>query len=175
MRPHIEIRRTAAALLTPASPALIGATYPKTERNGAIAVWAAASSLTTAAGPVLGGWLTETFGWQAVFWINPPIAGAAVGLLLAFAFEDRRAALCFSQKDLDAAMLLERKDLCSALLRGRRRIQSSERCVVLQTRQPADRSAAGPLVSRILGRTVQWSFCHLESYGFINKPMKMLR
>ena len=80
---------TAAALLTPASLALIGATYPKTERNRAIAVWAAASSLTTAAGPVLGGWLTETFGWQAVFWINPPIAVAAVALLWAFAPEDR--------------------------------------------------------------------------------------
>ena len=65
----------AAALVTPSSLALIGATYPKDERNAAIGVWAAASALTTAAGPVLGGWLTETFGWQAVFWINPPFAG----------------------------------------------------------------------------------------------------
>lgn len=83
------VQGVAAALLTPASLALIGATYPKTERNGAIAVWAAASSLTTAAGPVLGGWLTETLGWQAVFWINPPIAVAAVALLWTFAPEDR--------------------------------------------------------------------------------------
>ena len=83
------VQGTAAALLTPASLALIGATYPKAERNRAIALWAAASSLTTAGGPVLGGWLTETLGWQAVFWINPPIAGAAVGLLWAFAPKDR--------------------------------------------------------------------------------------
>jgi MFS family permease len=75
----------AAALLTPASLALIGATYPKDERNQAIGVWAAASALTTAAGPVVGGWLTETFGWQAVFWINPPLGLVAVGLLWAFA------------------------------------------------------------------------------------------
>ena len=80
----------AAALLTPASLALIGATYPKAERNRAIAVWAAASSLTTAAGPVLGGWLTETFGWQAVFWINPPLAVVSVGLLWMFAPHDQR-------------------------------------------------------------------------------------
>jgi EmrB/QacA subfamily drug resistance transporter len=79
-----------AALLTPASLALIGATYPKDERNRAIGVWAAASALTTAGGPVLGGWLTETFGWQAVFWINPPLAVVAVGLLWAFAPADRR-------------------------------------------------------------------------------------
>ena len=51
-----------AALLTPASLALIGATYPKEERNSAIGVWAAASALTTAGGPVLGGWLTQDFG-----------------------------------------------------------------------------------------------------------------
>ncbi len=85
----------AAALLTPASLALIGATYPKAVRNSAIGVWAAASALTTAAGPVLGGWLTETFGWQSIFWINPPLALGAVALLLAFAPPDRTVARKF--------------------------------------------------------------------------------
>src|SRR5882757_504028 len=75
----------AAAIVTPASLALIGATYPRAERNRAIGVWAAASALTTAGGPVLGGWLTETFGWPSVFWINPPLALVAVGVLLVFA------------------------------------------------------------------------------------------
>ncbi|MGA9455762.1 MAG: MFS transporter, partial [Pseudolabrys sp.] len=63
----------AAALVTPASLALIGATYPKDERNGAIGIWAAASALTTAGGPVLGGWLTQEYGWQYIFAINPPL------------------------------------------------------------------------------------------------------
>ena len=80
----------AAALLTPASLALIGATYPQDERAGAIGVWAAASALTSTAGPVVGGWLTGTFGWQAVFWINPPLAVAAVALLRLAAPSDRR-------------------------------------------------------------------------------------
>src|SRR5687767_4749803 len=80
----------AAAIVTPASLALIGATYPRAERNRAISVWAAASALTTAGGPVLGGWLTETFGWPSVFWINPPLALVAVGVLLNFAPKDRR-------------------------------------------------------------------------------------
>jgi EmrB/QacA subfamily drug resistance transporter len=79
-----------AALLTPASLALIGATFPKAERTAAIGVWAAASSLTSAAGPVLGGLLTERFGWQAVFWINPPLAAIAIGLLFGFAPADLR-------------------------------------------------------------------------------------
>jgi EmrB/QacA subfamily drug resistance transporter len=82
------LQGVAAALVTPASLALIGATYPKDERNRAIAVWAAASALTTAAGPVLGGWLTEKFGWQAVFWINPPLALIAIVLLRTSAPED---------------------------------------------------------------------------------------
>ncbi len=73
----------AAALVAPASLALIGAVYPKTDRNRAIGVWASASALTTAAGPLLGGWLTESFGWQAIFWLNPPLAVAAMVILVA--------------------------------------------------------------------------------------------
>ncbi len=80
-----------AAILTPSSLALIGATYPKEERNHAIGVWAAASALTTAGGPVLGGWLTENFGWHWVFAINPPLALLAAGLLLAYAPADQHA------------------------------------------------------------------------------------
>src|SRR5262249_13716955 len=60
------------------------------ERNRAIGIWAAASALTTAGGPVLGGWLTEAFGWPSVFWINPPIALVVVGVLLVFAHKDGR-------------------------------------------------------------------------------------
>ena len=45
------VQGIAAALVTPASLALIGAIYPKEERNRAIGVWAAASALTTAGGP----------------------------------------------------------------------------------------------------------------------------
>ena len=93
----------AAAILTPASLALIGATYPREERNRAIGVWAAASALTTVGGPVLGGWLTETFGWQSVFWINPPFALVAIGILLAVAPEDQHEPRQF---DLIGAVLL---------------------------------------------------------------------
>jgi EmrB/QacA subfamily drug resistance transporter len=80
----------AAALVTPASLALIGATYPKEERNSAIGIWAAASALTTAGGPVLGGWLTQEFGWQYVFAINPPLALIVVALLTAYAPAEQR-------------------------------------------------------------------------------------
>src|SRR3546814_7154326 len=61
------VQGTAAAIVTPASLALIGATYPSPARNRAIGLWAAASALTPARGPVLGGWLTETFCGPPVF------------------------------------------------------------------------------------------------------------
>jgi EmrB/QacA subfamily drug resistance transporter len=93
----------AAAILTPSSLALIGATYPKSERNRAIGVWAAASALTTAGGPVLGGWLTQSFGWQWVFAVNPPLALIAALLLLAAAPPDRRERRRF---DLPGAAIL---------------------------------------------------------------------
>ena len=96
------VQGVSAAILTPASLALIGASYPKEERNAAIGVWAAASALTTAGGPVLGGWLTESFGWPWIFAINPPLALAAVALL-AYAPPDRRAARRF---DLTGAAVL---------------------------------------------------------------------
>jgi EmrB/QacA subfamily drug resistance transporter len=89
------LQGASAAIVAPASLALIGATYPRAERNRAIGAWAAASALTTAGGPILGGWLTETFGWQSIFWINPPVALATVALLAAYAPEDRREARRF--------------------------------------------------------------------------------
>ncbi|MEM1176251.1 MAG: MFS transporter, partial [Pseudomonadota bacterium] len=52
-------------------------------RTRAIGIWAAMSSLTTAGGPLLGGWLVEVFSWRAVFWINVPIGVVALLLLLA--------------------------------------------------------------------------------------------
>ncbi len=97
------VQGVSAAILTPSSLALIGATFPKAERNRAIGVWAAASALTTAGGPVLGGWLTESFGWQYVFAINPPLALIAVALLFKFAPADRRARRRF---DLPGAAIL---------------------------------------------------------------------
>lgn len=83
------VQGVGAALVTPASLALIGATYPKEERNGAIGIWAGASALTTAGGPVLGGWLTQEFGWQYVFAINPPLAVIVAALLIAYAPADQ--------------------------------------------------------------------------------------
>jgi EmrB/QacA subfamily drug resistance transporter len=78
-----------AALLTPASLALLGAAYDAKGRGQAVGVWAGASGLTTALGPVLGGWLTQAISWRAVFFINVPVAFLAVWLVAANARESR--------------------------------------------------------------------------------------
>src|SRR6185437_16220984 len=48
------------------------------ERPRAFGIWAGAGALTTALGPVLGGWLVDTVGWRAIFLINLPVAALAI-------------------------------------------------------------------------------------------------
>jgi EmrB/QacA subfamily drug resistance transporter len=76
-----------AALLTPASLAMLGAAFDEHERNHAIGIWAGAGALMMAAGPLLGGWLVDQVSWRAIFLLNVPLAIAAVGLALRFACE----------------------------------------------------------------------------------------
>lgn len=69
----------AGALLTPASLAIISAAFAdKTERGRAIGTWSGFTAITSAFGPVLGGWLTENASWRWVFFINLPLAAVVV-------------------------------------------------------------------------------------------------
>ena len=73
-----------AAFMVPGSLAIIAKSYPAGERGAAIGTWAAASSLTTALGPFVGG-LVLAFGedwmWRVIFAINGPIGLVALYLL----------------------------------------------------------------------------------------------
>jgi len=79
-----------AALLVPSSLAIIGAAFNEAERGAAIGTWSAAGALTTAFGPVLGGWLVDAVSWRAIFLLNVPVAIAA--LWLAFGLVESRDA-----------------------------------------------------------------------------------
>lgn len=72
-----------AALLVPASLALLQATYPdRALRARAIAIWGAVASVAFGAGPAVGGLLVSGFDWRSVFWLNLPVGALAVFLTL---------------------------------------------------------------------------------------------
>ncbi len=83
------IQGVGAALLVPQSLAILAAAFPKNIRGKAIGIWAAASAVTTALGPPLGGLLIDAVGWRAVFWINLPLCAAALWLTVAHIPESR--------------------------------------------------------------------------------------
>jgi EmrB/QacA subfamily drug resistance transporter len=70
------------ALLTPGSLAIIEAAFHPDDRAGAIGRWSGLAGVSTALGPVLGGYLIDALSWRSVFFLNVPI-GVAVLILAA--------------------------------------------------------------------------------------------
>ena len=73
-----SVQGVGAALLVPGSLALVSMSFDEKSRGQAIGTWSGFTAITTAVGPVLGGWLVEHASWQWVFFINVPIAAAVV-------------------------------------------------------------------------------------------------
>jgi EmrB/QacA subfamily drug resistance transporter len=67
-----------AALMMPATLSIVTHAFPASERGKAIGTWAGVSALALSIGPVVGGALTEYVSWRAIFFINLPVAVAAV-------------------------------------------------------------------------------------------------
>jgi MFS transporter, DHA2 family, methylenomycin A resistance protein len=81
-----------AALLVPCSLTLLNRTFPEpAERSRAIGRWAVGASAALSAGPVVGGVLTATLGWRAIFFINAPIGLTGILLTVRFAEETSRS------------------------------------------------------------------------------------
>ena len=75
-----SIQGAGAALLVPGSLAIISASFDEKSRGQAIGTWSGLTAITTAIGPVLGGWLTEHASWRWVFVINLPLAAAVIAI-----------------------------------------------------------------------------------------------
>lgn len=78
-----------SALMVPQSLAIINDCFMEDERGRAIGIWAGLSGGIAALGPWLGGWLVETFGWPAVFWMTVPVTLLAVMVTVVFIPENR--------------------------------------------------------------------------------------
>src|SRR5579862_1518164 len=84
-----SVQGIAAAFLVPGSLAIISSSFDKESRGKAIGTWAGFTTMTTAFGPVLGGWLIEHASWHWIFFINVPLAVLVVVISLLHVPESR--------------------------------------------------------------------------------------
>jgi EmrB/QacA subfamily drug resistance transporter len=83
------VQGVGAALMMPATLSIVTHAFPPQERGKAMGTWAGVSGLALAVGPVVGGLLTEHVSWRAIFYLNIPVAIAAVAAAL-FAVRESR-------------------------------------------------------------------------------------
>ena len=81
-----------ASMLNPVALSIIANAFPQPkDRARAVGVWGAVAGLSLGIGPLIGGALTETIGWRAIFWINIPIGITAAVLAALFVPESKAA------------------------------------------------------------------------------------
>src|SRR5580693_533176 len=72
-----------AALVMPLAMAILSGAFAKEERARALGIFSGVTGFALIVGPAIGGFITETFGWRWIFWINLPIGLIAIALVLA--------------------------------------------------------------------------------------------
>ena len=83
------VQGVGGAMLVPGSLAIISASFDGDARGKAIGTWSGLSGVTTALGPVLGGFLVENVSWRAAFLINVPLAIAVLLIVARYIPESR--------------------------------------------------------------------------------------
>lgn len=73
-----------ASLMTPQTMAVITRIFPPLQRGGAMALWGATAGFATLVGPILGGVLIDSWGWEWIFFINVPVGIVAFVLALRY-------------------------------------------------------------------------------------------
>src|SRR3954451_1922317 len=73
--------------LQPLSQAIMLESFPPEQRWKAMAFWALGIVVAPMLGPVLGGWITDTYSWRWVFYINLPVGIAATVMAMLFIFD----------------------------------------------------------------------------------------
>jgi EmrB/QacA subfamily drug resistance transporter len=86
-----SVQGIGAALLVPGSLAIISTAFNEKSRGQAIGTWSGFTSITTAIGPVIGGWLVQHASWRAAFFINLPLAALVIAISVKFIPESRSA------------------------------------------------------------------------------------
>lgn len=84
-----SVQGAGAAFLVPGSLSIISASFDEQTRGRAIGTWSGFTAITTAVGPVLGGWLIQHASWRWAFFINVPLAAAVFAISLQHVPESR--------------------------------------------------------------------------------------
>ncbi|RQR35522.1 MFS transporter [Burkholderia sp. Bp9143] len=69
-----------AGPLIPLSQAILLGSYPKEKSSTALALWSMTATVGPIAGPALGGWITDSYSWSWIFYINIPVGLFAAGV-----------------------------------------------------------------------------------------------
>ena len=75
------VQGASGGLMQPLSQAVMLEAFPPEERGEAMAVWGLGIVAAPILGPVLGGWLTDTYSWRWIFYVNIPVGIAAVAMI----------------------------------------------------------------------------------------------
>ena len=82
------VQGAVAGPLVPLSQALLLASFPKEKSSSALSLWAMTATVGPIAGPALGGWITDSYSWAWIFYINVPVGLFAAGVIWAI-YRDR--------------------------------------------------------------------------------------
>ena len=94
-----------AAMLFANSPAILTRTFPPEQRGQVLGLQGMMTYLGSTVGPILGGWLAQSFSWRAVYFINLPVGLIASILCLVFIMDDRRVPSANERFDIPGAVV----------------------------------------------------------------------
>ncbi|MDO5722295.1 MAG: MFS transporter [Actinomycetaceae bacterium] len=83
------VQGVGGAMVLPSSLATVNATFRGRDRAIAFGIWGAIMAGVAAIGPLLGAWLTQTWSWPWIFWVNVPIGALVIVAAIAFVDETR--------------------------------------------------------------------------------------
>ena len=75
------------AMLMPTALALLRETFPVDKLNAALGIWAGVIGVSTAAGPIVGGFLVQHVNWESCFYVNVAVGAVALAMTLLFVLE----------------------------------------------------------------------------------------
>jgi EmrB/QacA subfamily drug resistance transporter len=159
------IQGVGAALMMPATLSIVTNAFPPHERGKALGTWAGVSALALAIGPVVGGFLSESVSWRAIFFLNVPVAIGAVVVTLFSTHESRDETV---GRELDwagmATLTLGLTALVYGLIQGNAWGWGSARIVGLFAVALIALAAFVPIELRVRAPMVDFSFFRSRSF-----------